>query len=158
MPVNSQPAQVLDSTIATPADQYSPNSSPLTSSTLNLMSQPVRKFVNMNDFESTIIAVIDTRLSQNQRQKQHFNSQRFTRGAARGRNLRTTDGQPICNTCQSGIWGKKENTPYMPWMEEIGRQLKEKVHNVTEFRVTFENLEKEVRKRKGWTALGNLFL
>ena len=100
MPVNAPPVQVLDSTVATPVDQYSSNSSVLTSSTPNLMSQPVSKFVNMNDLESTIIVVVETRLSQNQRQKQRCHSQRLTRGAARGRNLRTTNGQPICNTCQ----------------------------------------------------------
>ena len=26
-----------------------------------------------------------------------------------------------------GIWEKRENTPYMPWMDEIGRQLKPRV-------------------------------
>ena len=53
-----------------------------------------------------------------------------------------------------GIWEKRENTPNMPWMEEIGRQLKQKVKNVKEFQVNFENVKKEVRKRKGWTAPG----
>ena len=51
-----------------------------------------------------------------------------------------------------GIWEKKENTPYMPWAEEIGRQLKLKVKSVNEFQVTFENLKKEGRKRNRWTA------
>ena len=47
-----------------------------------------------------------------------------------------------------------ERTPYMPWMEEIRRQLNEKVSQVNEFNVTFEKVKKEVAKKKGWTAPG----
>ena len=53
-----------------------------------------------------------------------------------------------------GIWERKERTPYMPWMEEIGRQLHQKVNSVNDFTVTFDKLKKEVAKRKGWRALG----
>ena len=53
-----------------------------------------------------------------------------------------------------GIWKRKERVPYMPWMEEIGRQLPQKVNNVNDFTVTFDNVKKEVAKRKGWTAPG----
>ena len=42
----------------------------------------------------------------------------------------------------------------MPWMEEIGRQLNEKVSQVNNFNITFERVKKEVTKRKGWTAPG----
>ena len=40
----------------------------------------------------------------------------------------------------------------MPWMEEIRRQLNEKISQVNEFNITFEKVKKEVAKRKGWTA------
>ena len=36
----------------------------------------------------------------------------------------------------------------MPWMEEIRRQLDEKVSQVNEFKITFEKVKKEVAKRK----------
>ena len=52
------------------------------------------------------------------------------------------------------IWERKERTPYMPWMEEIGSQLHQKVNSVSNFTVTFDKLKKEVAKRKGWTARG----
>ena len=53
-----------------------------------------------------------------------------------------------------GIWERKELTPYMPWMEEIGRQLHQKVNSVNDFTVTFDKVKKEIAKRKGWTAPG----
>ena len=49
---------------------------------------------------------------------------------------------------------REERNPYMPWMEEIRRQLNEKVSQVNEFNITFEKVKKEVAKRKGWTAPG----
>ena len=49
---------------------------------------------------------------------------------------------------------REERTPYMLWMEEIRRQLNEKVSQVNEFNVTFEKVKKEVAKKKGWTAPG----
>ena len=39
-------------------------------------------------------------------------------------------------------------------MEEIGRQLHQKVNGVNNFTVTFDQVKKEVAKRKGWTAPG----
>ena len=53
-----------------------------------------------------------------------------------------------------GIWEREETMPNMPWMEEIRRQLNEKVNQVNEFIATFEKVKKEVVKRKGWTAPG----
>ena len=53
-----------------------------------------------------------------------------------------------------GIWEREERTPSMPWMEEIRRQLNEKVNQVNEFNITFEKGKKEVAKRKGWAAPG----
>ena len=57
-----------------------------------------------------------------------------------------------------GTWKRErereERTPYMLWMEEIRRQLNEKVSQVNEFNVTFEKVKKEVAKKKGWTAPG----
>ena len=41
----------------------------------------------------------------------------------------------------------------MPWMEETGRQLRQKVNSVNDFTV-FDKVKKEVAKRKGWTAGG----
>ena len=56
-----------------------------------------------------------------------------------------------------GIWERErereERTPYMPWMEEIRRQLNE-VSQVNDCNITFEKVKKEVTKRKGWTAPG----
>ena len=37
-----------------------------------------------------------------------------------------------------GIWERKERTPYMPWMEEIGRRLRQKINSVNDFTVTFQ--------------------
>ena len=42
----------------------------------------------------------------------------------------------------------------MPWLEQIRRQLNEKVNRVNEFRITLEKVKKEISKRKGWTAPG----
>ena len=39
-------------------------------------------------------------------------------------------------------------------MEEVRRQLNEKVNQVNEFDITFEKVKKEAAKRKGWTAPG----
>ena len=39
-------------------------------------------------------------------------------------------------------------------MEEIKRQLNEKVKQVNEFNITFEKEKKEVAKRKGWATPG----
>ena len=39
-------------------------------------------------------------------------------------------------------------------MEEIGRQLHQTVNSVNDFNVTFDKVNKEVAKRKGWTAPG----
>ena len=58
--------------------------------------------------------------------------------------------------CQVLGWylGKRKRMPNMPWMEEIRRQLNEKVNQVNEFDITFEKVKKEVAKRKVWTAPG----
>ena len=53
-----------------------------------------------------------------------------------------------------GMWEKEERTPNMPWMEQIRRQLSEKVNRVNEFSITLEKVKKEISKRKGWTAPG----
>ena len=50
------------------------------------------------------------------------------------------------------MWEREEGTPNMPWMEEIRRQLNEKVKRVNEFNITFEKVKKEATKRKGWKA------
>ena len=50
------------------------------------------------------------------------------------------------------MWERKERMPNMPWMEEIRRQLNQKVNQVNELNITFEKVKKEVAKRKGWTA------
>ena len=39
-------------------------------------------------------------------------------------------------------------------MEEIRRQLNEKVNQVNEFNITFEKVKKEVAMRKEWAAPG----
>ena len=51
-----------------------------------------------------------------------------------------------------GLWEREERMPKMPWMEEIMRQLNEKVNQVNEFNITFEKVKKEVAKKKGWTV------
>ena len=52
-----------------------------------------------------------------------------------------------------GIWEREERRQNMPWIEEIRRQLHEKVNQVNEFNITFEKV-KEVPMRKRWTAPG----
>ena len=42
----------------------------------------------------------------------------------------------------------------MPWMEDIRRQLNEKINHVNEFNIFFEKVKQEVAKRKRWTAPG----
>ena len=42
----------------------------------------------------------------------------------------------------------------MPWMEEVKKQLNEKVNIVQEFEIENESLRREIRKRKNWTAPG----
>ncbi len=53
-----------------------------------------------------------------------------------------------------GIWEHNKSTPNKPWMEEVKRELSEKALIITEFRITDENLMREVAKRKNWTAPG----
>jgi hypothetical protein len=53
-----------------------------------------------------------------------------------------------------GIWEHNKSTPNKPWMEEVKRELSEKALIITEFRITDENLRREVAKRKNWTAPG----
>ena len=55
---------------------------------------------------------------------------------------------------QGGIWEREERARNKPWMEEVRRQLNEKVNQVNEFNITFEKVKKEAAKRKGWTAPG----
>ena len=47
---------------------------------------------------------------------------------------------------------REERAPYKQWMEEIRKQLYEKVSQVNNFNITFEKVKKEVAKRKRWTA------
>ena len=51
-----------------------------------------------------------------------------------------------------GIWERDERTLYMPWMEEIRRQLNEMVSQINQSNITFEKVKKEVAKRNGWAA------
>ena len=53
-----------------------------------------------------------------------------------------------------GIWEKQIMMPDMPWMDEVGRQLNEKINVANEFNIGNENITKEIMKRKSWTALG----
>ena len=53
-----------------------------------------------------------------------------------------------------GIWEQEEQTPNMPWMEEVKALLNEKVNVVNEFEITEEKMRKETSKRKNWTAPG----
>ena len=52
------------------------------------------------------------------------------------------------------IWEDDSTTPYRPWMQDMGRELYEKVENVKDFVVTSEILSKVIKKRKNWTAPG----
>ena len=59
---------------------------------------------NMKALKDEIVAAINTGFQNNQprRGRGQFRPSMGNRGGARGRNLRTTDGQPICNFCQKG--------------------------------------------------------
>ena len=48
-----------------------------------------------------------------------------------------------------GIWEREERMPNMTWTKEIRRLLNEKVNQVTELKIPFEKVKKEVAKRKG---------
>ena len=50
--------------------------------------------------------------------------------------------------CWGGIWERKERTPNMPSMEEVERQLSEKVNMAQEFDIETESTRKEVRKKE----------
>ena len=50
-----------------------------------------------------------------------------------------------------GIWEREERTSNVPWMEEIRRQLNEKVNQVNEFNIIFEKGSgKEKRMDSTW--------
>ena len=53
-----------------------------------------------------------------------------------------------------GRWERRENTPHMPWIEEVKMQLNAMVTSVNDFNMSLETVRKEVAKRKGWTASG----
>ena len=53
-----------------------------------------------------------------------------------------------------GIWERREDTPHMPWMEEVKMQLNAKVTSVNDFNTSLETVRKEVANRKGWTVPG----
>ena len=52
------------------------------------------------------------------------------------------------------IWEKDDQTPEMPWMESVSKQIREKITRVKKFNITVGTLEKETKKRKNWTAPG----
>ena len=50
------------------------------------------------------------------------------------------------------IWEKDDQTPEMPWMESVSKQIREKITSVKKFNITAGTLEKETKKNKNWTA------
>ena len=52
------------------------------------------------------------------------------------------------------IWEKDDQTPEMPWMKSVSKQIREKITSVKKFNITVGTLEKETKKRKNWTAPG----
>ena len=53
-----------------------------------------------------------------------------------------------------GIWEDDEKTEQQPWMEKVKQKIREKIHTVTEFKVSESDIEKVIKKRKNWTAPG----
>ena len=72
-----------------------------TSASISAVDAPVN-IGTINALKGEIIAAINNSFQHNQprRGQGHFWSPMRNRGGARGRNLRTTDGQPICNFCR----------------------------------------------------------
>ena len=68
---------------------------------ISVLDAPVNSG-NMKALKDEIVAAINTGFQNNQprRGRGQFRPSLGNRGGARGRNLRTTDGQPICNFCQ----------------------------------------------------------
>ena len=52
------------------------------------------------DFKSDMLAAMDAKFSSLNKSYRPNRQQRNNRSIARGRNLRTTDGQPVCNNCR----------------------------------------------------------
>ena len=66
---------------------------------------PVSNYISRNElseFKQDMLAAKDARIQQNMPPKgaPRYFPARNNKGGARGRNLRTTDGQPICNKCE----------------------------------------------------------
>ena len=54
----------------------------------------------------------------------------------------------------AGIWEDDSKTPVTKWMKEIEKRLREKVKTISEFKVTEQDLQDVVKKRKNWSAPG----
>ena len=54
----------------------------------------------------------------------------------------------------SNIWEKKETTPDKPWMNKIEGDIRMKVTEVLEIKITMNDLKESIKKRKNWSAPG----
>ena len=52
------------------------------------------------------------------------------------------------------IWEDETKTPMKPWMAEVGQELFDRVHSFGEFKVSYEEMIRQLKKRKNWTAPG----
>ena len=53
-----------------------------------------------------------------------------------------------------GIWEKEAKTPARVWMKDIAEELGSKVDQVIKFEPSIQDLKKEIKKRKNWSAPG----
>ena len=76
-----------------------PNSA--TNNTVSASMHAINPHADLQNFKNDIIAAIKIRLRDAHRSSQSSNQTKFRPPGARvrGRNLRTTDGCPICNIC-----------------------------------------------------------
>ena len=52
------------------------------------------------------------------------------------------------------IWEDETTTPLRPWMIKVGDEISSKVNNVIDFEISEDELIRQMKKRKNWTAPG----
>ena len=54
----------------------------------------------------------------------------------------------------AGIWEIETETPKKNWMQEVEHELKGKIFETNNFEISKDELSKEIKKRKNWSAPG----
>jgi len=53
-----------------------------------------------------------------------------------------------------GLWEDGTKTPHKPWMRDVQYELQSKVTDIVDFQIGLAELQRQIRKRKNWTAPG----